>query len=348
MSFLYGIILRIRSLFYSTGIIKKRQLSARVISIGNITAGGTGKTPMVIAIAEVLAKNRKKAAVLSRGYRSKEEGNLRIVSDGKEIKLDPESAGDEPYLIAERLKNVPVLICPDRYKSGRHAVESLGADTIILDDGFQNLGLKKDVNILLIDAMNPFGNNHLLPRGVLREPLSAVKRADAVVITRADFCENINGIIKQIKAYNDHASIFKAIYRPSGLKNIIKGKLVNADELKNKTVTIFSGIANPLSFHYLIKKTGARIANEFIFNDHHAYTKEDIDKINPPFSGARSRGIKGDKGRASDKKADLIITTEKDAVKIRGLIAEDLNIWALRADMVILEDNKEWERVVLD
>jgi tetraacyldisaccharide 4'-kinase len=341
LSFFYGIIIRLRHFLYSINLFKTKSLNAKIISIGNITVGGTGKTPMVIAIAEVLAKNRGKAAVLSRGYRSKEEGNLRIVSDGKEIKLDPESAGDEPYLLAERLKDVPVIICPDRYASGEYAIKNFGVDIIILDDAFQNLGLKKDVNILLIDAMNPFGNNHLLPRGILREPLSAVKRADAVVITRADFCENINGIIKQIKAYNDHAAIFKAIYRPSGLKNIVTGKPLNADELKNKTVTIFSGIANPLSFHYLIEKTGARIVNEFIFNDHHAYTREDMNKINPPLSKGKGRG------KAPYKKADLIITTEKDAVKIRGLIAEDLNIWALRVNMVILEDNKEWERVVL-
>ncbi len=344
ISLFYGIILKIRSFLYSINLFKTRGLNAKVISIGNITVGGTGKTPMVIALAEILMRNNKKAAVLSRGYKSQEDGKLKIVSDGNEIKLGPAFAGDEPYLMAERLKAVSVLICSDRYESGRYAIENFGADTVILDDGFQNLAIKKDIDILLIDAMNPFGSNHLLPRGVLREPLSAIKRADIIIITKADYPENISDIISTVRLYNAHAPIFKASYRPSGLKNLVTGKEIGVGELNNKSVSIFSGIANPLSFSYLIKNAGARIIKEVIFNDHHSYTREDIDKItpsSPPFS-------KGGKGGLSGKKADMIITTEKDAVKIRELIKEDINIWAVRVDIDILDNRNELERLVLN
>ncbi|MEK6682728.1 MAG: tetraacyldisaccharide 4'-kinase [Nitrospirota bacterium] len=332
ISLFYEIILKIRSFLYSINLFKTRGLNAKVISIGNITVGGTGKTPMVIAVAEVLAKNGKKVAVLSRGYKSIEEGKLKIVSDEKEIKLDPESAGDEPYLIAERLKGVPVITCPDRYESGKYAIENFGADAIILDDGFQNLAVKKDIDILLIDAINPFGNNHLLPRGVLREPLSAFKRADIIIITKADYPENISDIICTVRLYNAHAPIFKASYRPSGLINLATGKEIGVGELNNKSVSIFSGIANPLSFSYLIKNAGAKIIGEFVFNDHHSYTKVNIDKI------VGSAG----------KDVAMIITTEKDAVKIREFIKEDINIWAIRVDIDILDNRNELERLVLN
>ncbi|MBI3353349.1 MAG: tetraacyldisaccharide 4'-kinase [Nitrospirae bacterium] len=330
MSFLYGIILKVRAFSYTAGLLKKRKLNAKVISVGNITVGGTGKTPMVIALAEILMRNNKKAAVVSRGYKSKGEKGLNVVSDGKGIKLNPESAGDEPYLITERLKDVPVLICADRYESGRYAIENFGVDTIILDDGFQNLAIKKDIDILLIDAMNPFGSGYLLPRGILREPLSAISRADIIIITKADIHKNISDITDTIKLYNAPAPIFKAIYKPSELVNIATGRKENINTLKNKSVTIFSGIANPLSFSYLIENAGADIVEEFIFNDHYSYTKDDIDRI-----------------RLSVKKADMIITTEKDAVKIRGLIKEDINIWAVRIDLSI-DNITELERLLLN
>lgn len=329
-SSLYGIILKIRSFLYTSGLLKKRQLNAKVISIGNLTVGGTGKTPMVISIAEILMRNNKKTAILSRGYKSQEEGRLRIVSDGKEIKLDPASAGDEPYLMAERLKGVSVLTSPDRYESGRYAIENFSAETIILDDGFQNLAIKKDMDILLIDAMDPFGSGYLLPRGILREPLSAIKKADIIIITKADYPENISDIIETVRLYNSHAPVFKAIYKPSELVNIKTGRKEDMNILKNKSVAIFSGIANPLSFSYLIKNTGADIAEEFIFNDHHLYTKDEIDRI-----------------KISAKKADMIITTEKDAVKIKSLIKEDFNIRAVRIDLSI-DNIAELERLLLN
>ncbi|MEK6679734.1 MAG: tetraacyldisaccharide 4'-kinase [Nitrospirota bacterium] len=330
LSFLYGIILVIRSFFYTVSLLKKRKLNAKVISVGNLTVGGTGKTPMVIAVAEILTRKNKKTAVLSRGYKSSKEGKLRIVSDGNEIKLDPASAGDEPYLIAERLKGVSVLICPNRYESGRYAIDNFGSDTIILDDGFQNLAIKKDFDILLIDAMNPFGSGYLLPRGILREPLSAIKRADIIVITKADSHKNNPDIIETVRLYNPHAPIFKAIYKPSELVNIATSRKEGINILENKSVTIFSGIANPLSFSYLIKNSGANIVEEFIFNDHHFYTKNEVDKI-----------------KLSNKKADMIITTEKDAVKIRELIKEDINIWSVRIDLYI-DNIIELERLLLN
>ena len=329
LSFFYGFILKKRSFLYTVGLLKKRKLNAKVISVGNLTVGGTGKTPMVISIAEILLRNNKKTAILSRGYKSQEEGRLKIASDGKEIKLNPVSAGDEPYLIAERLKNVPVLICPDRYESGRYAIENFGVDTIILDDGFQNLAVTKDIDILLIDAMNPFGSGNLLPRGILREPLSAIKRADIIIITKADYPENISDIIETVRLYNSHAPIFKAIYKPSVLVNIATDRKEDISILKNKSVAIFSGIANPLSFSYLINNAGAKIVNETIFSDHHSYTKNDIDRT------------------TEVQDADMIITTEKDAVKIRELIKEDRNIWAVRINLSI-DNINELERLLLN
>jgi tetraacyldisaccharide 4'-kinase len=182
----YELAARLRVKLYETGFLKQQNLQCKVVSIGNITVGGTGKTPVTLHVADLLRRMGYKVAVISRGYGGSAGKKAGIVSDGQEIKMTPEEAGDEPYMISLKLKGIPVIVGRDRVKAGRFAIGEFGSDIIVLDDGFQHLGLRRDLNIVLLDSANPFGNGYLLPRGVLREPLSHLGRADAFVLTRSD------------------------------------------------------------------------------------------------------------------------------------------------------------------
>src|SRR3972149_9569915 len=184
LSWFYGLGHRLRLALYNRGILKTKNLSIPVISIGNLTAGGTGKTPTIIMIAELLKGMGKKVAVLSRGYKGKAEGEINVVSDGDKILLNPLESGDEPYMMAARLKGIPVITGSDRYKTGKYAIEKFGTKIILLDDGYQHVQLDRNFNILLLDSNSPFGNGYLLPRGTLREPPSYINRADVIILTK--------------------------------------------------------------------------------------------------------------------------------------------------------------------
>ena len=182
----YGGVVKIRRIFYKNGILISKKLSCPIISIGNITVGGTGKTPMTIYVAQVVKNLGYKVAIISRGYKGKAEKIGGIVSDGKGLLMTPENAGDEPYLMANRLKDVQVIVGKNRFDAGRLAIRKFDPDVIVLDDGFQHLMLQRDLDMVLLDYHRPFGNGHLLPRGVMREPVSALLHADAIILTKSD------------------------------------------------------------------------------------------------------------------------------------------------------------------
>lgn len=292
-SLLYACAVKLRLFLYDSGVLKKRKLPCRVISIGNITAGGTGKTPIAMHIAKLLKDAGAKPLILSRGYKRK-GGGIGVVSDGKKILLDAEEAGDEPYLIAKRLAGVPVVVCSDRYKGGVYAWEKFKPDVIILDDGFQHIRLARDLNILLVDASRGFGNGYMLPRGILREPLSRLDKADIALVKGSKLPERDLAVLRGHMVDPLYFS-----YRPSMFLDIKDSTALKPGDFREKRALLVSGIANPESFARTVDALGLTVGKKLYFPDHHDYTRRDIDMI-----------------RKASADCELIVTTEKDAVKL--------------------------------
>ena len=301
LSILYGTAVKARLALYSSGLLKAGRLECKVISVGNITVGGTGKTPTVEFISRSLLERGFRVAILSRGYRRTGKG-IGTVSDGKDIFLGPEEAGDEPYMLARRLKTVPVLVGADRHELGRYALERFPLDVIVLDDGFQHIRLKRDLDVLLVDGEKGFGNGYLLPRGPLREPLSGIKRAGIVLISKASVeSDEIAGSIRKIHPV---PGLFKSSYRAEKLVSLWAGEQTGLERLSGSRVMALSAIANPSSFLNLLSSLGGTVVSDCSFPDHYSYKSKELEEVI-------------DKARADG--ADFIVTTEKDAVKLRQL-----------------------------
>jgi tetraacyldisaccharide 4'-kinase len=303
LSFLYGGGMRIRSRLYASGLLPSKTLPCRVVSIGNIVAGGTGKTPMTMMAAQLLKDLGYRVVVVSRGYRGNMEEEGGIVSDGSTVFKGPEEGGDEPYLMASLLKGIPVLVGRRRYRTGLLAVEAFKPDVVILDDAFQHLGLKRDLDLVLLDSRSPFGNGHLLPRGLLREPLSALKRAHAVIFTRSENMVPPSIIAKLPKRlplfHTVHESIIRKINQKGNpaILNTANGLAM----LAGKKALAFAGLADNGQFFDSLVQAGCLLKDKIAFGDHHHYERDDLVRI------ARA---------AEQAGAELLITTFKDLVKL--------------------------------
>ena len=298
---------RLRRDGYALGFLKSRKLPCTVISIGNLTTGGTGKTPMTIYVAERVRQLGYRVAVISRGYKGAAEKSGGIVSDGNAILMNPNTAGDEPFLLAASLKGIPVLVGHDRYQSGMHAINRFQAEVVILDDAFQHLALFRDMNLLLLDNTMPFGNGRLLPRGTLREPAAALRFSDALIMTRSPqpFCNPAEPWAKA-------RPVFCAIHEP-----FISCRFSAGDKLAfqtnepfsgdvsliGKRYYAFSGIAHNDDFLKTLKEMGANICGFQGFSDHHFYSDQDIQAI---LKAAVNAG------------ATALTTTEKDLARLHG------------------------------
>lgn len=307
LSVVYGLGVRTRALLYRLGVLPSYSLPRKIVSVGNITAGGTGKTPVTIFLAEFFSRSGRKVAVLSRGYRRSSKGAA-IVSDGRDIFLGPDEAGDEPYLMASRLKGVPVVVCADRVEGGRLLIEKFSPDVIILDDAYQHLRLRRDINIALIDSAEGFGPGYLLPRGVLREPVAALKRAD-IALVKGGVPDA--AVSEALKRYSVPSMAFT--YRPKALYGINTGEELPVSFLAGKKVVPVCGIANPRSFLETLAGLGALSESPLVFTDHHAYDEKDIAAIEKAATGA------------------LVITTEKDGCKLAGRM-KGVKAYALRIE----------------
>ena len=301
-SIIYRIVIQTRGELYRLGILTSEKVDLKVISVGNISVGGTGKTPTTEWLAGQLNKRGYKIAILSRGYGGKRSEKFGTVSKGDSALMSPSEAGDEPYMLAKKLKGVAVFVGPDRLKLAKYAQNKYALDAVILDDGFQHIRLKRDVNILLFDGEKGVGNGNLLPRGPLREPMRAAGRADIVLINKDGI--EISNLIKIVEKNAPLAPVFRTNYKATQLKKLGTDETETLGSLSAMKVVLISGIANPGSFSKLVESMGAAIVGIASFPDHHEYKAEDMDKV--------SR-------LAKESSANAIITTEKDAVKLEAM-----------------------------
>ncbi len=343
---LFQLAVAVRRFLYEVRLFRDTTLGVQVIAIGNLTVGGTGKTPVVEKFARALQDQGRKVAILSRGYRAKpppfhqwllnkvlfrdDTTPPRIVSDGKSLLLDSEMAGDEPYMLASNLRDVVVLVDKDRVKSGRFAIEKFGCDTLLLDDGFQYWKLRgRRQDIVLVDCQEPFGNGRLLPRGTLREPPSRLNRANTIFITKSN--GNTAELRKLLAELNPKASIIECVHHPLYLEDVFTGQRVGLDYLKDRNVAALSGIAQPQSFEESLVALGAKLVYAKRFADHHRFTQQEIINVI---------------NRSKKRQATAIITTQKDAVRFPKLDRRDLPIYFLRVEIKIISGAADFQDCV--
>jgi len=326
---LYGGMVLLRNRLYDTRALKVRRLPCPVVSVGNITVGGTGKTPTVIRIAEILAAAGRRPAILSRGYGGASRAPVNIVSDGKTLQMQAGDAGDEPVLMARKLPGIPVLTGPQRYLTGQTAIQNFTADCLILDDGFQHRELLRDLDIVLLDGRHPLGNGFTLPAGPLREPPIALRRADAIVVTGGDKEGVDNTLHRRLGHFlREGAPLFRGRHQA---RDLIRGGQENdvrpLSALRDKRLCAFSGIAAPDAFRRSLVAAGGAITSFFAFPDHYSYTGKDIYAI-------------GEAARR--EQADMIISTEKDGVKLQAFPDLMDRIFLLRITMEINGEGKDF------
>ena len=360
LSWLYAASVQLRNILYTYGLFKARRLPCRVISVGNIVVGGTGKTPAVIAIAKHLQRERMRVAILLRGYKRRVREQVTIISDGEKVCASPVESGDEAYMMAKHLRNVPIIVGKCRYSAGQVALERFKVDVLLLDDGFQHRQLARDVDILTIPTTHPFGSpERLLPAGTLREPLTALRRADLILLTHADI-PNISAHIKKlVKPLAPNIPVLTSTHQPSHLyplavssqqESLITSEndsnhhnalptadsrllIANIKELKGKRVLAVCGIGNPEAFVASLTRCSVASVELLAFPDHHVYTETNKQQIETAFQ---------------ETAADLIVTTQKDEQKLAGFVDNwKLPIVVLAVGLVITEGDEKFNDVLL-
>lgn len=332
LSRLYGLAVGIRASLYNRGVLKKQRLAHPVISVGNLTVGGTGKTPFVAFLAEMLQKAGRRPAILSRGYKGSAENSILLVSDGSKPLCDPKECGDEPYLLARRLKGVPVAVGRKRYRAGRLVEERFGQVIHILDDGYQHLSLERNLDILILDATDPFGGFELLPKGRLREPLQALGRAQLIVITRSQFAFDEEELETTVRRHNKKAPIWYFYHDATSLYDLKTGQSHSLRDFFGKRVIALAALGNPMVFLRDLAHYQIRVTEEFLFRDHHAFTQTEVD------------GVLRSLTRAG---AAAVVTTEKDAVRLERLRFGEGQIFVFQIEPKA-ENPEEYKKYLLD
>ena len=336
LSWIFTVLVQFRIWLYRHRILRANTLGCQIISVGNLTVGGTGKTPVVEVFARNLQQQGRKVAILSRGYKSRSipfwqtiwlrisnrsiEVPPRVVSDGKQLLLDSHTAGDEPYMLASNLPDVAVVVDKDRVKSGKYAIRVLGCDTLILDDGFQYLKLGNRLDIALVDRTNPYGGGHLLPRGLLREPMKNIKRAGFIFITKCDE-QGAPELKNQLREMNPTAEISECRHHAKYLQTLFGDDQYPLEKLNGLKVAALSAIAVPESFETALESFGAELVYRRRFADHHRFSQQEIiDTLNE----AEAAG------------AEALLTTEKDAVRFPYMERRDLPLLYMRVEIEML------------
>lgn len=318
----YAAVTRLRTAAYKKGLLKTTRLPVPVVSVGNITVGGTGKTPLVAHISRILANEGRDVCILTRGYGRKNASNRIVVSNGLEVLADVQESGDEPFWLAENLKGVAAVICDsDRAAAGHWAIENLGSNVLVLDDGFQHLQLSRDLNILAIDASNPWGGGRLLPSGRLREAPQGAARADCAIITRA--ADDTPELKTALRKLMGERAIFTSHMRTKGFRELRAAQLDPGSDIA-EPVAAFCAVGNPASFFDHLLKEGLTLAHTHVFPDHHQYKQAEINRLSDE---AKRAG------------ATSLITTAKDAVKLHELDF-GLPCHVLEIEISIYEEDK--------
>jgi len=347
LSGVFRMIVQIRIWRYRSGWKKQHHLGTQVIAIGNITVGGTGKTPVVELLAKSLRDQGRRVAILSRGYKSKKldrpqkwqdkqgftipsEAMPKVVSTGSALLLDSKFAGDEPFMLARNLDGVAVVVDKNRVKGGLFAVGQLGVDTLLLDDGMQYLDLAHSIDIVLVDAGSPFGTEALLPRGTLREPPKNLRRASYILITKCTDRSN-EALIARIRRYNPTAEIIECTHGPIYLEEVFTQERQPLEFLKNKWVGAISAIAVPEAFEGSLEKLGARVELRRRFADHYRFSRKEVETF---------------MHRCVERDMELILTTEKDAVRFPRPSSIDVPVYFLRIEVEILKGQEVWDDLV--
>lgn len=345
LSLLFSGVTLLRRKLYHYRIMRAQHLGCLVVVVGNLTVGGTGKTPVVEKLARTLHAKGRKVAILSRGYKSKKEPLVkkwirwlthqppeppRVVSDGEKIYFDSETAGDEPYMLARNLPGVVVVTDKDRVKAGQYAIRNFGVDTLILDDGFQYYQLNDHLQLLLVDKTNPFGNGNLLPRGILREPIHQMRRASYVFLTKSEQPPSPD-LVKTLRKYRSETEWIECNHRPQYLQAVHGDAHLSLENLKGKTVGALSGIATPESFERFLADLGAGKVIPFRFLDHHRFTENELKQV---------------KDAIRDMGVDILVTTEKDAVRIKPDFDPGLPFYFLRVEIKMLSGADSFEEAV--
>jgi tetraacyldisaccharide 4'-kinase len=367
LSWAFSGVAQARLWLYRHRILHDQPLGCLVVVVGNLTVGGTGKTPVVEKFARALRDRGRRVAILSRGYKSKappfwkkwwyalthtDEPPPRIVSDGQRVLLDSEQAGDEPFMLARNLPGVIVLVDKNRVKAGAYAIKKFGCDTLVLDDGFQYLPLKGRLNLLLVDKTNPFGNGELLPRGILREPVKHLRRASYVFLTKSNGHRDAE-LEQLIERYNPGVDIIECAHRPQYLQRFGRTSGAAVPEaaahaaggffseqphdreplsfLRGRRVFAFSGIATPESFEKFLRDLGAILVGRERFLDHYRFADEDLADL---------------LRQAGRERAECVVTTEKDAVRISEDLVSPLPMYYLRLEIEILRGAADFDEAV--
>ncbi|MFH1146434.1 MAG: tetraacyldisaccharide 4'-kinase [Pseudomonadota bacterium] len=316
---LYGLGMRVRSELYERSIFKRATLPCRVISLGNLTLGGSGKTPATIWLSGYIRDRGKRVCIVSRGYKAQQTQSVGIVSDGRKLLLSPAAAGDEPFMMAKALPGIPVLTGKKRFDAGMRAIQAFQSEIIILDDAYQHLALNRDLNIVLLRTGRPFGNGYVFPAGILREPLSALKRADAFVLTYAQ--EESASETERQREFLERRFPGKPVFishcRPTGFFYCGDQGQYDFAELKGRKALAFCGIANPESFRSTLAGSGLELVDFRAYQDHYGFQEQDLLDLEK---------------RALACGAEIMITTEKDAVKISMYDERKLPTAALKTE----------------
>lgn len=330
-SFIYGLVVRLILFLYKKNILKSNKAEARVVCIGNITAGGTGKTTAVLLAAQLLSKAGVKTAVISRGYKRDKKEKVKILFDND--MLNWQETGDEPYMMSQMLAEykVPVAVSSNRYEAAKEILKEFKSEILLLDDGFQHHKLKRDANIVLVNARDPFGNGHLLPYGILREPISALKRADLVILTHSNLVdekERLN-LKEKIKSYKEDLEVLQAIHKPDYFYDVINRTKMKLEDIKGEVIS-FCGLGDPASFEQILKNLGLKINQTYRFKDHNAYTLDEIQSL------------------SNFRKGLPLITTFKDYVKFPKGWQEILKnkVYILAINLEIKEGNETFLKVL--
>lgn len=296
---------------YKYSFLKEHKLNVPVICIGNLTMGGTGKTPIVEYTANYLHELGKHPAILSRGYKGNTQSSQsHVVTDGNTIISSPDQCGDEPYLLAQNTNGIIIIVNKNRYLGGQLAIGKFGCDVIVMDDGFQHHALKKDCSIVVIDSTNPFGNGRLIPLGILREPIDALSRANAVILTHVPFAKNLSEIKDKIKSVNPNIPIIESVHMPDSFVDLNDKSIIDLSDIMGKKTVSLSAIGNPKNFNNTLTDLGIDVVHSLEYRDHYFYNDNDVNEIS----------------QACEKyKPDYLITTQKDAIKFESLNIEKIN-----------------------